>query len=301
MISEDAGLFKFLSQTISSANSSILLTTFDRLNLEYSNESFSVTAGRQRINWGQSFAWNPNDIFNAYSFLDFDYEERPGSDAVRIRIFPGFSSVVDFAVKMDRDNRITAAGLYRFNKWGYDLQFMAGIIGKEDITAGAGWSGSLGKVGFTGEAAYFHPQKNFRDTTGVVIVSAGLNYMFSNSLMINVEGAYNSYFNNISPESFTDLYYSPLSVKRITFSKFSWLTQISYPVHPLINASLAAMYLPSLGDGFIAMPSLAYSAGNNFEISIRAQLFSGEFQKNENQGSVSEKINMVFLRFRYSF
>jgi len=296
LISNDDGLLNFLSQTISSANSSILLTTFDRLNIEYSNETFSVTAGRQRINWGQSFVWNPNDIFNAYSFLDFDYEERPGSDALRIRLFPNFSSVVDFAVKMDRDNNITAAGLYRFNKWGYDFQFMAGIIGNEDIAAGAGWSGNLGKIGFTGETGYFHPQNNFRDTSGVLIISAGLNYMFSNSLMINVEGAYNSFFSNISPDSFTDLYYSPLSVKRITFSKFSWLTQISYPVHPLINASFASMYLPSLGNGLIVMPSMSYSAGNNFEISLRAQLFSGEFQE-----SVKEKINMVFLRFRFSF
>ncbi len=90
-------------------------------------DKFQVTLGRQRINWGQTFVWNPNDIFNAYSYFDFDYIERPGSDAVRLQYFPSSSSVAEFAVKVDDENDITAAGLYRFNKWGYDIQFLAGL------------------------------------------------------------------------------------------------------------------------------------------------------------------------------
>ena len=295
LISHDNGLLHFLSATIGSAESSVLITTFDRFNFEYNKGRTSITAGRQRINWGQSFAWNPNDIFNAYSFLDFDYEERSGSDAVRVRFFPDYTSVIDFAVKVDRDNNVTAAGLYRFNKWGYDVQFLAGVIGKEDYVAGAGWSGSIGNIGVTGEASYFHPQKSFNDTTGIFMVNTGLNYIFSNSLAVNIEAIYNGYFENISLDSFTDIYYSTMSVKTIAFSKFSWFGQVSYPLHPLLNASLAAMYLPSLGNGLIVMPSVAYSAGNNLEISLRGQQFSGEF------GEINEKLNMLFLRFRYSF
>ncbi len=295
LISQDNGLLHFLSAKIGSAESSVLLTTFDRFNFEYNKGRTSITAGRQRINWGQSFAWNPNDIFNAYSFLDFDYEERSGSDAVRVRFFPDFTSVIDVAVKMDRENNITAAGLYRFNKWGYDIQFLAGVIGNQDYVAGTGLSGSIGKMGVTGEASYFHPKKNYRDTTGIFMINAGLNYMFSNSLMINFEAIYNGYFRHISMDSYTDIYYSSMSVKTIAFSKFSWFGQLSYPLHPLLNASLATMYLPSLGNGFIVMPSIAYSASNDLEISLRGQQFSGEF------GEISEKLNMLFLRFRYSF
>ena len=46
---------------------------------------------------------------------------------------------------------------YRFNKWGYDIQFLAGYSNSSDIVAGAGWSGSIGSVSFRGEASWFQP------------------------------------------------------------------------------------------------------------------------------------------------
>nr|MDA3954560.1 hypothetical protein [Bacteroidales bacterium] len=77
--------------------------------------------------------------------------------------------------------------------------------------------------------------------------------------------------------------------------KFSWFGQISYPFHPLLTGSIAVMYLPSLGNGYFIMPSINYSISNNFEFSLYSQYFEGEF------GGQSDKMTMVFLRFRYSF
>ncbi|MFO7923051.1 MAG: hypothetical protein R6U58_05100 [Bacteroidales bacterium] len=295
IVSQDNGCLDFLTGNILSNQSSVLTTTFDRFYMEYNTSKLSVTLGRQRINWGQSFVWNPNDIFNAYSFFDFDYEERPGSDALRIRYFPGFTSVADIAVKIDSENNVTAAALYRFNSWGYDIQFLGGIIGATDYVAGAGWSGSISSLGFNGELSYFHPQNKATDSLGVALVNTGINYMFGNSLHLSFEAIYNGYFSKLDMNSFTDLYFMPLSVKTIAFSKFSWFGQVSYPVHPLLNASLSAMYLPSLEDGYFAMPSLAYSAGNNLEISLLGQRFSGKF------GNKSENLNMFFMRLKLSF
>ena len=292
---EDNGFLNFLTNNISDGNSYVLTTTFDRTYFEYNNNSWVVTIGRQRINWGQSFAWNPNDIFNSYSFFDFDYEERAGSDAVRIQYYPSFTSVADVAVKIDKDNNITAAGLYRFNKWGYDIQFLAGVIDSSDYVIGTGWSGSIKDFGFNGEISYFHPQENFSDSTGIAIVNAGLSYMFGNSLSITFEGNYNGYFDKLNLNSFNDLYFMPLSVKTTTYSKFSWFGQISYPIHPLLTGTLAAMYFPSLGDGYFLMPSLAYSVSNNFECALYGQRFEGKF------GGQYDKMTMLFLRFRYSF
>ena len=59
----------------------------DRLYLQWNDDSWQLKVGRQRINWGVNLAWNPNDIFNAYSLYDFDYEERPGTDALRFQKF----------------------------------------------------------------------------------------------------------------------------------------------------------------------------------------------------------------------
>ena len=66
-------------------------TTFDRLHLDWQANSWQVRAGRQRINWGMATLWNPNDLFNVYSIFDFDYEERPGTDAVMVSRSLGFA------------------------------------------------------------------------------------------------------------------------------------------------------------------------------------------------------------------
>ncbi len=294
-VETDNGFLNFLTNNISDGSSYVLNSTFDRAYLEFNSNKWLVTLGRQRINWGQTFAWNPNDIFNSYSFFDFDYEERPGSDAVRVQYYPNFTSVAEAAIKIDKDNNITAAGLYRFNKWSYDIQVIGGIIDSSDYVIGTGWSGGIKDFGFTGEASYFHPQENFSDSTGIVIASVGLSYMFSNSLNISIEGNYNGYFDKLNLNSFSDLYFIPLSVKTTSYSKFSWFGQLSYPIHPLISGSIAAMYFPSLGNGFFIMPSLNYSVSNNFQFSLYGQYFEGKF------GGQSDKMTMLFLRFGYSF
>ncbi len=294
-LEEDNGYLNFLTNNIKKGNSYVLTTTFDRAYFEFNTNNLVLTLGRQRINWGQAFAWNPNDIFNSYSFFDFDYEERPGSDALRVQYFPNFTSVVEGAIKIDKNNNITAAGLYRFNKWSYDIQFIGGIVDTTDYVIGAGWSGNIWDFGFNGELSYFHPQENLSDSTGIVIISTGLNYMFANSLSVSFEGNYNGYFNKLNRTSFNDLYFMPLSVKTTSYSKFSWFGQMSYPIHPLLNGSFAIMYFPSLGDGYFLMPSLAYSVSNNFECAIYGQYFEGKF------GGQKEKMTLLFLRFRYSF
>ncbi len=93
-------------------------TLIDRAFVQWNNNDWEITAGRQRINWGMNLAWNPNDLFNSYSFFDFDYEERPGSDALRIKKYTGVASEVEFAIKAAHDWRdVKSAYKYLFNKW----------------------------------------------------------------------------------------------------------------------------------------------------------------------------------------
>ncbi len=295
MISKDDGFLDFLTQSVYSNSSSVLITNIDRLYAEFNSKNLTITAGRQRINWGQSFAWNPNDIFNSFSFFDFDYEERPGSDALRIQYFPSYTSALEGAIKIDKNNYVTAAGLYRFNAAGYDFQALTGILDTSDFAVGFGWAGSIKSIGFNGEATYFHPQKNPSDSLGVLIATIGFNYLFKNSMFLNIETIYNGYFSSISLSNFSNLYFLPPSVKTISFSKFTWFAQLSYPIHPLVNVSLAAMLFPSLSYGSFIMPSFSYSAGENLEVSVVGQRFSASFN-NQN-----ENMNMLFIRFKFSF
>jgi len=111
----------------------VLTSTLDRAYTEFTFGNFVGTVGRQRINWGQTFAWNPNDIFNSYSYFDVDYPERPGADAIRLQYYTGMASNIELAAKIDSADRITAAGFFRFNAGGYDFQILGGVLSGEDL------------------------------------------------------------------------------------------------------------------------------------------------------------------------
>jgi hypothetical protein len=263
--------------------------------INFTRENFEAKIGRQRINWGQTYVWNPNDIFNAYSFFDFDYEEKPGSDALRLMYYPSFTSTAELAMKVNKDKEVTAAGYYRMNKWGYDWQFLGGVLNDDEYVAGMGWSGNIKGAGFSGEMTYIRPEKNFRDTSGLLLASVSASYMFSNSLFLQFEGFYNGNFKNMNLNSFTNYYYRPLTVKTLSFSEFSWFGQATYPIHPLLEGTLAFMYFPDI-NGYFVNPSLRYSLTDNVQLSAFAQLFKGKFARGAN-----EQINFIFFRFKWSF
>ena len=162
----DDGVVK-LSKNVIDWQSEVMNVTLDRANLDYTNGKFEITFGRQRINWGQTFVWNPNDIFNTYSYLDFDYEEKPGSDALRAQYYINSTDRAEIAFKENNEKQVTAAGLYRFNKHSYDFQFLGGIFNNDYFMIGAGWSGEILNGGFRGEISYFKNNKKFSDSAGV--------------------------------------------------------------------------------------------------------------------------------------
>ena len=292
-ISEDNGFAK-LSYNLLTGNSYVLNTKIDRAYLDYTISKFQIRIGRQRINWGQCYTWNPNDLFNAYSFFDFDYIEKPGSDAVRVQYYNTSTSAFEFAVKSDNNHNVTSAFLYRFNRWNYDIQFLGGILNEQDYVIGTGWSGNIKGASFRGEVSYFQPKHNFADTTGILVVSLGTDYTFKNSLMIQFEALYNQN-RGTGINSFFDYYNESLSAKNLSFTTVTLMLQCSYPITPLFNASLAGMYFPKLNGVFLG-PVLSYSLTSNIDFSLIVQSFSGELIKGQTQ-----HYNFGFLRLKYNF
>jgi hypothetical protein len=248
--------------------------------------------GRQRINWGQTLVWNPNDIFNPYSVFDVDYIERPGCDAVRLQYFPSPTSAVEFAVKGDVNNNITAAALFRFNKWGYDIQTLAGYADNHDFVAGAGWSGALGSISFRGEATWFKPVGEYSDSTGIGILTVGFDKAFSNNSMLQAQFMYCN--DPLKPTDFSSFYLGTLSAKDLAFSKFSAFVSGSYYVTPLANLSLSVMWMPDL-KGYFMGPSFDYSIAENLDFSLIWQYFTSKMAGEQIRN------NLGFLRFKYSF
>ncbi|KPL17560.1 MAG: hypothetical protein AMS23_11365 [Bacteroides sp. SM1_62] len=297
-VGKEDGLFD-LSFNLLSGESYVLNSTIDRIWFQYTTEGFSSTLGRQRINWGQTFVWNVNDVFNVYSYFDFDYEERPGSDAVRLQFYPNYTSTIELAVKIDSAHKVTAAARYRFNVFSYDIQLLAGILSEEDYLGGIGWSGNIGGAGFRGEASYFHPKYNFRDTSGMFMSSVGIDYTFPNTLMLQGEYLYSSK-PYTSLYGILDYYSGPLTVKQLAFTEHTIFASGSYQITPLFYASLSGMYFPKMKGYFIG-PNLSYNILSNLDLACFLQYFNVE-QESPITGSKSrQRITLWFLRLKWSF
>lgn len=281
-----------MSWNILDEQSFLFNTTADRFYIDMNLGRFQATIGRQRINWGQSLVWNPNDIFNAYSFFDFDYIERPGSDAVRLQFFPTTSSVAELAIKADDENDITAAGLFRFNRWGYDIQFLAGFVNSSDIVLGTGWSGAIGKWSFRGEGSWFQPYEEFPGSAGTILLTAGVDRIFEKSSLLQFQLMYCN--EPVDLVTFNALYTGNLSSKDLAFSEFTASGLFTWAATPLLNVTFAGMWFPGL-KGYFAGPSIDYSLAGNLDFSLIWQHFNSII------GNERTRINLGFLRLKYSF
>jgi hypothetical protein len=282
-----------MSFNLADGNSYVLNSSVDRLFASYESGKFKVTFGRQRINWGQTLVWNPNDIFNAYSFFDFDYVERPGSDALRLQYYNTEITSTELAFKLNKSKKLTAAAFHKLNIFEYDVQFLGGVLDGKDYVVGAGWSGAVKSISFRGEVSYFRPIENFSDTSGIVMASLSVDYLFPNSLMVVAEYLYTE--NSLTGTFNLMQYYSaPQNVKNLSFVKHNMVFQVQYPFTPLLSGSLAGMYLPKV-NGYYIGPSLSYSLAQNLDASCYMQLFGADFN------NVKVNMNMLFLRLKLSF
>jgi hypothetical protein len=270
-------------------------SNIDRLNVKLKKGKFEATLGRQRINWGINMVWTPNDIFNTFNYFDFDYIERPGCDAVLLEYYTGMASSVQFGFKMDHNDKITSALMYRFNRWNYDFQAFGGVM-TEDMVIGAGWSGDIKGAGFTGEASYFHPYEHFSDSSGVLETSISLNYTFKNTLSLNGSYLFNS-AGTKGPAGSGTLFtlYSDISAKNFTLAMHSIYADVGYGITPLVRADLACIFNPNDKSGFFG-PSFDISLTNNISFFIIGQVFWGnDLTEFGDYGS------LYYMRLKWSF
>lgn len=294
LVGTDNGLID-LSFNLIDRNALVFNTTIDRANVEFNKGNWNVRLGRQRINWGINMAWNPNDLFNAYNFVDFDYQERPGADALRVQYYTGPMSHLEVAYKPGKDiDASVIAGLWSFNKLGYDFQFVGGNY-YTDYTIGTGWAGNIKKIGFKGEASYFHDKANLSDTTGIFVSSVTFDYSFEKGVYINMGGLYNSGADKNANLFQLQSSFSNLSAKNLMPTQFAGMLQVSGAFTPIMGGGITTMYLPSI-NGVFLIPTLSYSILENWDMDFVGQLLFAEYNSKFNNVS-----NSVFLRLRWSY
>ncbi len=289
----DNGFFD-LTEKITSGNSYVLYTNIDRLNFSYTLDKLEIQIGRQRINWGISNVWTPNDIFNSSSFINFDYAEKPGSDALRIQYYFDYATSLELVSKLDNNDNLTLASKFQFNQWDYDFQILGGLT-EYDFILGAGWSGSLADAGFTGELTYFNSRDNNVKTNNIFVSSIGTNYMFSNSLFVSFEFLYNSNGKVGKLNSTSNIFNLDYSAKQLSPSRYSLFGSVQYPITPLISTSISSMINPTDGSLFLS-PTAEFSLNEDVYLLITGQFFLGDdFTEWGDYGQ------FYYLRIKYNF
>lgn len=270
----------------------------DRLWFDAAIGKLQVTVGRQRVAWGTAMVWNPTDLFNPLAILDFDYEERPGVDAVRLQYYSSEVSKIEIVIKPGKTrNRKVIAGKILFNRWSYDFNVLGGIRANTPF-AGFSWSGDIEGAGFRGEfftsqvddnASFLFP--SLKDAWASTLTLSA-DYTFPNSLYIHSEVLYNdrgATSNTIS--SFLLMQ----SLHLLSPARWSLFQELSYEVHPLVRASAFVIHNPNDRSSAI-VPSATWSVIENFDLSFFGLFFSGGLLTEYGGYGTS-----VFLRGKYSF
>ena len=275
----------------------VIHSILDRAYMKYSEDNWELTLGRQRINWGVNLAFNPNDLFNAYSLVDFDYQERPGVDAVRFQYYGKDMSSFETAIQIGNSlDSSVIAGLWKFNKWKYDFQFLAANYFK-DIAVGTAWAGNIKNAGFKTEVSYFQPKTNFFEINGALSLSTTIDYSFKKGTYINASILYNSLGKNkpINSSNLFQTFIGDISAKSLMPSKWTYFGQVSGAFNPALNGSFAVFYMQGINLALF-MPSIIYNINDDWELMLTAQSAFGELNtKFQSMGSG------IYLRTMYSF
>lgn len=293
LINQDNGYFD-LSHLWVNEESFVAQSTIDRMLLQYSDEKWEVIIGRQRINWGINNVWNPNDLFNAFNLLEFDYEERPGSDAVRIQhnLKNNASFELAYSPSKNSEEQI-AALLYKWNRKKYDFQLLSGIY-QTDFVVGGGWAGSIKEAGFKGEMSYFIPKQNSLESSENFCFSLMVDQTYKNDRYLSLTMLYNSNPTNAFMIS-EGIYNFNVSAKMLFPFEYNFHFTALKTISPISSFNFSFIYSPEKNT-LILIPSFAWNVATNFDLDFMAQsFFADQADSYKNLGT------NIFIRSRWSF
>lgn len=282
MLVNNYNLFSMQTELQSGSNS-WSHAEIDRLYFDFQKNKLQITIGRQRIAWGTSWVWNITDLFNPLSVLDFDYEERPGQDAIRLQYFVDEFSRFDFALSPATTGKNSILGLqYSFNRWDYDF-YLLGSLRSEQLLGGVAWAGDISGAGFRGEAtltkrpekSYIAPavigynKPEFAETQFSGVLS--FDYTFPNSFYIHSEFLYNNLGSIRNAKWFLA---DAQNWGMLSPARYSVYQEFAYNISPLVRGTIFAIYNPD-DKSIVVMPNIIWSAIENLDLSFVALLFEG--------------------------
>jgi len=247
-------------------------TEFDRLFARFNLNSIELTIGRQRINWGIDLVWNPNDIFNTFSYLNLEYPERPGTDAVTLKAYTGQLSYIEAVYQPHKTADSSAYGVrYRANIARTDFQVLVARMAGYYVLGG-GLSSELGQFAIRSEVSYFNAQKS-NEKSGLVATLSADRSMGSNSF-VQLGALYNSFGSRGSHEPLSLIEPRAQSPMMLSRGKVNLFAGVNSTVATLFTPSLAILANPADWSAAV-IPSVGYSASNNLTLALTGMLFTG--------------------------
>jgi len=264
----------------------------DRLWLDCEKGNAQLTFGRQRIAWGTNLVWNPLDIFNPSSPLDFENEEKPGGDAARLQIYTSSVAKVEAAVEARRDEEPAAAALIKQNAKDYDLYFIAGRR-EGEILGGMAWAGDISDGGFRGETLF--RRRKSAPTKSVVDAQVALSgdYTFHNSLYLHSEVLYNSA--GVGGAAGGLRLEEAARLRLLSPARWSLFGEIAGNVNPLARAGVSGILNPDDHSYYLAA-SFQASVFENVDFSTLALILGGESGTEFGEGEEA-----FIVRLKWSF
>lgn len=252
-------------------------TEFDRLFAKITYHNIEFTVGRQRINWGIDWVWNPNDVFNTFSYLNLEYPERPGTDALNLKVYTGSLSYIDIVYQPNKTVDSSAYGFrYRTNVSQTDFQVLVARMAGYYVLGG-GFSSEAWQFAIRSEISYFHAHKASNKDGWVATLSA--DHSFGSNNFAQIGALFNSFGSKGS--------HNPLSIIEPRVQSPMMLSRGKVSLFVGVNSTVVSLFTPSLSiltnpvDWSAAViPSIGYSASDNLMLSFAAMLFTGQ-QTNE--------------------
>lgn len=292
-ISRDANDYWDLDALPVSRKGLVVHSVFDRLYGVFSHGDWVLTVGRQRINWGVATLWNPNDLFNAYNFTDFDYPERSGSDALRLTWYKSWNTVFEIAGKFAPSfEESTLAARAKFGFKTYDIQLIAAQYHRS-IMIGSGFAGNFLNGSLRGELAYFSPYESSRDNAFTATIEYQRSTAFN--LIYTFGGLYNS--NGQKNTILALVFFQPTAANVYPYT-YSAFVQGIYTIKSLTTCGLAVVYSINSRHPLFVSPSVTYSAAQNLDIDFVSQITA---EKITNRNPFTSRFQSFYLRFKYTF
>ena len=281
-----------LSMNIGSDNSYVINSKVDRLSLSFRKGIFDIKLGRQRADWGLSKIWNPNDVFNTYSFYDFDYEAKPGMDGAIVKMGKNDKHSVVTVFKVDNNQKVSFAAMYRANINSVAMQVMAGQVNKEDYVMGLGWKYTNANFSIYGETTYLSPINN--RSNDHKIGTLGLSYRLG-KVNVSTEYLYSDYLEERVGD-INALMNQGVSLKNLSISDHSYNLSMQYDFSGKLTSTFDYIGFGfPLFDGMFLGSSTHVKVADDLVVSVIVQGFSQNWLPDK------EKSLFLYARLKKTF